>query len=251
MKEFEKNIKPHLEKLSKTMLFKNIDQTHILEILTCLNPKLIHYTKGQLIINEGDSVSNLSIVVSGSVHIQTLDYWGNNNIKAKIGEYEIFGETFACLPHIKANCQASAQSNCTILSLNINTMLTPAKNQDTPNFQAPSNNVPSIKPTNYILNKQMPYYNQLLHNMLNILATKNYMLTQKIDVMNKKTTREKLIEFLTQQSKQKQSKQFTIDFNRQQLADYLAVDRSGLSSEISKLVQEGIIETQRNKFTLL
>ena len=238
MDKFIKNITPHLDKLSHTMLFKGIAPDHILPILTCLSPQLKIYKKDQLIINEGDTVNTLLIVISGSVHIQTLDYWGNLNIKAKIGQYGIFGETFACLDNTKANCQACTQSESTILSLDINTMLYPAKK-------------PNQASTTYDTTTELPYYNQLLHNMLNILASKNYMLTQKIDIMNKKTTRDKLIEFLTQQAKLQGTNNFKIDFNRQQLADYLAVDRSGLSTEISKLVQEGIIQTNRNEFTLL
>lgn len=249
MINFEKKIEPHIDKLANTLLFKGIPSTHILSVLSHLSPQLNYYKKDQLIIDEGDSVSNLSIVIEGSVHIQTLDYWGNINIKAKIGNYGIFGETFACLNDIHANCQASAQTDCTILSLNINSILNVNSTSHTQN-----SNTLQIENPNSLecdTNAELPYYNQLLHNMLNILANKNYMLTQKIDIMNKKTTREKLIEFLTQQSKQHQSNQFTIDFNRQQLADYLAVDRSGLSTEISKLVQEGLIETQKNKFKLL
>ena len=229
MKEFKKNIAPHLDNLANTMLFNSIPQNHILTILTFLSPEIKKYRKDQLIIDEGDTVNSLSIIIEGSVHIQTLDYWGNINIKANIGQYGIFGETFTCLPDIKANCQAIAQSDCVILNLDINTVLQTKESSTS----------------------ELPYYNQLLHNMLNILASKNYMLTEKIDIMNKKTTRDKLIEFLTQQSKLNQSNTFTIDFNRQQLADYLAVDRSGLSTEISKLVQEGLIETKRNQFTLL
>lgn len=215
-----------IQKLAETALFKNISERDIEQILSTLSPDLRSYPKESIIINEGDSISNLSIVISGSVLIQTIDYWGNINIKANISEYEIFAETFACLNSVKANCQVCAQTDCTIMHLNIDSI-----------FQSTTLNQASNT--------------QLLHNLLNILAWKNYMLTQKIDVMNKKTTREKLMEFLAQQSKQQNSSTIKIPFNRQQLSDYLSVDRSGLSTEISKLVHEGVLHVNKNLFTLL
>ena len=214
-----------LHKLSETALFKNIPEINIGQILTSLSPTLHTYKKETIIIDEGDTVKNLSIIISGTVHIEKIDYWGNRNIKAIIREYEIFGETFACLNSVKANCQVIAQTECTIMQLNIDSIL---------DISSSLNN-----------SKE-----KLLHNLLKILASKNYMLTQKIDVMNKKTTREKLMEFLAQQSKEQSSNSIRIPFNRQQLADYLSVDRSGLSTEISKLISEGVIETNKNKFIL-
>ena len=214
-----------LHKLSETALFKNIPEINIGQILTSLSPTLHTYKKETIIIDEGDTVKNLSIIISGTVHIEKIDYWGNRNIKAIIREYEIFGETFSCLNSVKANCQVIAQTECTIMQLNIDSIL---------DISSSLNNTKE----------------KLLHNLLKILASKNYMLTQKIDVMNKKTTREKLMEFLAQQSKEQSSNSILIPFNRQQLADYLSVDRSGLSTEISKLISEGVIETNKNKFIL-
>lgn len=222
-------MKKHLDilnNLSKTTLFKNMNTTDIQELLNFLSTELHTYTKGNIIINEDDSINNLSIVISGAVLIQKIDYWGNVNIKAQINEFEIFGETFAFLNSAKANCQVYAQTDCKILNININSILNNTSNQQ-------------------------PLNNQLLHNLLNIFASKNYLLTQKIDIMNKKTTREKLMEFLTQQSKQQHSNTIKIPFNRQELANYLSVDRSGLSTEISKLTKEGIITAHKNVFTLL
>ena len=214
-----------LKQLSNNPLFKNIPNDSLKELLPFLNPQITYYEKDQILFHEGDHIKNLGIVIKGSLHIETIDYFGNINIKAQIGPGEIFGETFACLNQIKANCQVKAQLNSQIIYLDL---------------------------SKFLKNENENYYSLLfINNLVTLLAKKNYMLTQKIDIMNKRTTRDKLLEFLFQQEKEQGSSTFTIPFNRQQLADYLAVDRSGLSSEISKLIKEGIITADKQIFHLL
>ena len=95
------------------------------------------------------------------------------------------------------------------------------------------------------------FHNTLIRNLLHEIARKNLALNQKIRYMSEKTTRDKLMAYLSDQAKQNHSDTFTIPFNRQALADYLGVERSAMSAEISKLKKDGIIDTQKSTFRLL
>ena len=96
-----------------------------------------------------------------------------------------------------------------------------------------------------------PFHNKLIRNLMHDLAQKALMFHRKIDVISRRTTREKLLSYLNYEARRQGSGSFDIPFDRQGLADYLEVDRSGLSLEISKLRKEGILESRKNHFTLL
>ena len=95
------------------------------------------------------------------------------------------------------------------------------------------------------------FHRQIIYNLMRVVARKNLMFHQKIEITSKRTTREKLLAFLMIQAKKHQSRSFEIAYDRQELADYLQVERSGLSAEISKLRKEGIIDNRKNHFVLL
>ena len=95
------------------------------------------------------------------------------------------------------------------------------------------------------------FHHTLIRNLLGIVAQNNMYLNQKIKYTSRKTTREKLMAYLTDQAKMKGSNDFTIPFNRQELADYLGVDRSALSNELSKMQREGLLQVEKNRFRLL
>jgi CRP-like cAMP-binding protein len=95
------------------------------------------------------------------------------------------------------------------------------------------------------------FHSRIINNLLHVIASKNLMMNQKLEVTSKRSTREKLMAYLMLQAKQKGSSAFTIPFDRQELADYLEVDRSGLSAEIGKLRREGLIECSRSDFTII
>ena len=101
------------------------------------------------------------------------------------------------------------------------------------------------------LSNSCDFHNKLIFNLLKVVAAKNLLFNQKMEITSRRTTREKLLAYLNAQAKQHGSNSFTIPYDRQELADYLEVDRSGLSAEISKLRREGVLESQRSQFTLL
>lgn len=219
-------MKKYMETLKKSILFTDINENEIDHILNCLSSTIKEYKKGDYIIEAGDKISCVSLVLSGKVHIQKDDYWGNQSILTIINESELFCESYACLPDTPVSINAVAITDCTIMFLNLNHIITTCSSSC--NFHV-----------------------RLIHNLLSIIASKNMMLTDKLEHIGQRTTKNKVLSYLSHYCEKSNCASFEIPYNRQQLADYLSVDRSALSNELSKLRDEGIISFNKNKFKLL
>lgn len=211
--------------LKKCPLFSNIKNDQLLSMLHCLKGKILHYQKNQTIFKEGTAATYIGVVLSGQAQIIQIDYYGNRSIITNIGPSQIFGESFACADVSSLPINVIATCDTTILLIDCHRILTTCTHACT-------------------------FHNQIIFNLMKILASKNIFFHQKIEITSKRSTKEKLIAFLLTEAKAHQSDSFTIPYNRQELADYLGVDRSGLSSEISKLHKAGLIESNRNKFRI-
>lgn len=211
--------------LTQSKLFEGIKKEEITEMLSCLLADLREFAKGEYIFRRGDTISDIALLLEGAVHIQKEDYWGNLSILSEINEGELFGEVYACLGNTKMINNAVAVSPVKVLFMDINRILT----------TCPSG---------------CRFHERLIHNLLSAIASKNRMLTQKLEHMSQRTTREKLLSYLSEQSMKAGSSSFEIPFNRQQLADYLSVDRSAMSAELGKMRDDGLLEFQRNHFLL-
>ena len=168
----------------------------------------------------------IGVVLHGSVQISRTDYFGNRSILATVETAELFGESFACAEVAAIPICAEAQTDTTVLLLEFQ------KLADT--------NAPFCG-----------LHGKLIFNLLKITASKNLLLHQKLEITAKRTTKEKLMAYLLLQAKKADSRCFTVPFDRQALADYLEVDRSGLSVEIGKLRRAGVLKCSKNRFELL
>ncbi len=218
-------MKKYLNLLSKSEIFRGIKEDEILTMLNCLSGKIRKYKKGEYIFTVGDRVSSVALILEGSVHIQKEDYWGNLSILNKMSEGDTFGEAYSVLSSNKAENNAVAVADSLILYLDLKKILT-------------------------VCSSLCSFHNQLIMNTYTVLSAKNVSLTQKIGYLSQRTTREKLFSYLSDQSIKAKSTSFTIPFNRQQLADFLAVDRSAMCSELSKMQKDGIISYNKNNFIL-
>ena len=207
-------------------LFQNILPEDIPVMLKRLNAYTKSYRKDEYIKHAGDPADFIGIIETGSIHVLQDEYYGNRNITASISRGSLCGEAFACagIPYLPVDIVAA--EDCTVMFLNGKTLLNTCDNSCT-------------------------FHHTLIRNLLGIVAQKNMYLNQKIKYTSRKTTREKLMAYLTDQAKLKRSNDFTIPFNRQELADYLGVERSAMSAELGKLTKLGILRTQRSHFTLL
>ena len=195
-------------------------------MLSCLGAKTEFFDKKYTIISEGNPAKYIGIVLSGSAQIVQVDYYGNRSILSVIEESEMFAEAFACAETSAIPVTIIADEPCEVMLIDSNHILHTCTNN-------------------------CGFHQQLIFNLMKDLATKTIMFHQRIEITSKRTTREKLLAYLMFQAKKENTNHFAIPFDRQELADYLEVDRSGLSAEISKLRNEGIIENKKNVFTLM
>lgn len=213
-----------LEVIKKSELFENLTDKEIELLFKCLRVTVKDFEKGEYIFNSGEREREIGLVLFGKVHMINEDYWGNRNIICDIVESQIFGEAFACAQQILPVSVVAVQKS-KIMFIDFNRIV------KTCSFSAAMREI-------------------LISNLLVILSKNNIILTSKIEHMSKRNTREKLLSYLSEQAKIFKSSKFSIPFDRQQLADYLCIDRSAMSNELSKLKKEGIINFDKEKFEL-
>lgn len=218
-------MKDYINIIKNSILFKGITEQEINSILVCLSAKYKTYTKEKSIIKLGDKILDIGLILSGSVCIIKQDFWGNRNIVTKLLPTQIFGESYACIAEEIVSVDIIAAENSEILFLNVDKIFN-------------------------ICSSTCKFHSKLIQNLLFTVSEKNIMLTKKLDHMSKRTTKEKLLSYLFEQSLKNNSEEFEIPFNRQQLADYLSVDRSAMSNELCKLRNEGTIAFKKNSFLL-
>ena len=211
--------------LSKSVLFRGTSPEEAEKMLQCLGAEQKSFPKGTVIYHVGDTVQAMGLVLAGSVNIESDDLWGNRSILNHIAAGQIFAETYACIPGEPLMVNVIAGEASEILFLNTGGLL-----QTCPNA--------------------CPYHVKLIRNLLSVTAQKNLSLSQRILDTSSKSIRGRLISYLSYQATKQGSFQITIPFNRQQLADYLSVDRSALSNELSKMQKDGLLSVEKNTFHL-
>ena len=219
-------MKKYFEVLRKCPLFHNIEDEELMHILTCLGAHARHFDKKYTIVEEGNIAKQIGIMLSGSAQITRVDYCGNRSILGEITESDLFCEDFACAEVGAIPVSVVANEKSDVLLVNSDHIL-------------------------HTCEKNCAFHQQMIFNLMKDLATKSVMFHKKIEITSKRSTREKLMAYLAIEAKRAGSNSFDIPFDRQELADYLEVDRSGLSAEISKLRKEGIIESEKTHFVLL
>lgn len=218
-------MKKYLPIMRNARIFGGISENELPAMLKCLGAEMKSFKKGEYIFRIGECISSVALLLEGSVHIQKADYWGNLSILNKVMPGEVFGEAFAVPGSGAMVNDAVASVDCTVLFLDFRRILT-------------------------MCSSSCRFHYQLIQNYFVILADKNRLLTRKLEHMSQRTTREKLLSYLSAQSQIAGSASFVIPFNRQQLADFLAIDRSAMSNELSKMRKEGILEFEKNQFIL-
>ena len=214
------------EIIKKCPLFAEIDDPDLRALINCLMATQKSYSKNEFVFSAGDSAQSVGIIVSGSVHILQEDYWGNRTILANIDSSGLFGEAFSCAETESLPVSALAVEDSEIMLIDYRRIIVTCSSS-------------------------CAFHNRLIKNMIKILAKKNVMLTQKMEIVTYRTTRERLRAYLSLQAIKAGKNRFTIPFNRQQLADFLSVERSAMSAEISRMKADGLIWTEKSEFELL
>ncbi len=211
--------------LSNTPLFHGIKENEISHVLSCLGARERTYRKNETIFRAGDTVHEIGLVESGSVNIIVNFYWGSSNIFGHIEKGMIFAENYAAIPGKELICDVVAAEDSEILFLDLTKLLTTCQHG-------------------------CNYHQRLIHNLLRISAQKSLDLSSRMMHTAPKSIRDRLLSYLSEQAMINGSTRFTIPFDRQQLADYLGVDRSAMSNELSKMQKDGLISFRKNVFIL-
>ena len=207
-------------------LFDGIDLKDLSSMLTCLGARVSNYQKNQVIFREGETAKYVGIVLSGAVQIVREDFYGNRSIVARIEPSELFGESFACAGVSVLPVSVAAAEDSRVMLIDCRRLTVSCTSA-------------------------CSFHSKMIFNLLQVVATKNLIFNQKIEITSHRTTREKLMAYLLMQAKQNKSSSFTIPYDRQALADYLCVDRSAMAVEIGKLRKDGIIACEKSRFELL
>ena len=211
--------------LSNTPLFRGVSPEEVEQMLPCLGASERSFGKDEVIFRAGDTVQSMGLVLSGCVRIENDDVWGNRSILDQLEPGQIFAETYACIPGEPLMVNAVAGAPTQVLFLDAARLLR-------------------------ICPDACPHHAKLIRNLLAVSAQKNLTLSRRIFHTSPKTIRGRLLSYLSYQARRQGSYQFSIPFNRQQLADYLGVDRSALSAELGKMQRDGLLTVEKNRFVL-
>ena len=216
----------NIELLKRSMLFKGMSEQEIIDSLSYLGAKEKMFKRGTRILRAGAKTSCLGMVIQGSITIESNDIWGNRTILSYVGKGQFFAETYSILKDEPLLIDVVANEDSEILFLNIGNVI---GNPDRPGT----------------------LQTKLLMNLLVISSNKNLILSQRSFHTSPKTIRGRVMSYLNTVALQKDRSEFDIPFDRQQLADYLNLDRSALSKELGKMQDDGIIKVRKNHFEIL
>jgi len=207
-------------------LFAGISRSHTKKLLGCLSAVRKRFEKNSFIFAAGEPAEHVGIALAGAVHILREDFWGKRKILTRIEPGGLFGEAFACAGVKSLPVSAAAAEDCEVMLLNSGRLISPCASA-------------------------CAFHTVLINNLMLIMAEKNIALTRKLEHVTQPTTREKLLSYLSEQARIKGSAAFEIPFGREELADYLSVERSAMSAELSRMRGDGLINYKKGHFELL
>ena len=210
----------------RSPLFAGVDTGDFALMLGCIGYHVKEYKKGQIIAFEEETINHVGVVLEGSVDMLKEDVWGNRTMLVRTYPQDIFGETFACGEDTLSVVTFAAAQDCRVLFLSFSRVM-------------------------HTCTHACQFHQRLIENMVRLIARKNRELMRKVEVVSKKTLREKILAYLSIQSQSQGSRRFEIPLGRVEWAEYLNADRSALTRELAKMQEEGIIDYKKNFFEIL
>ena len=207
-------------------LFAGISPEDRKTVLGCIGYHIADYQKGKIVAFEAENIRHVGIVLSGAVDMIKEDFWGNRTMLVRARKNELFGETFAC-----------GEDNLSVVTFVVS--------EDAKILFLPFDRVM------HSCTMACVFHHRLIENMVRVIANKNRDLMRKVEVVSKRTIREKILAYLSLQAQAQNARYFEIPLGRVELAEYLCVDRSALTRELAKMRDEGILDFDRNCFRML
>ena len=221
-----KRLEQYYNQIKNSPVFFGMNDEELKGLLECFNARVRNYEKEEMIIRQRDIISNIYLILDGGVNIEKDSYWGRRIIISRLGKNQNLALSFVGSKNIESSVDAITVKDTLVLILSYEKCTSMCQNACT-------------------------RHKVLINNLFQILSKENIELIQKIENVSQKTIRDKLLTYLSNEAQRKHSNSFDIQFNRQDLADYLNVDRSAMSFELSKLQNEGLIIYNKNHFELL
>ena len=216
----------YIKILKHASLFSGVNDAEISAMLHCLQAQLLTFQKGEYVFREGEHIDKITVLVEGKLLVQHDDFWGNRSIVNIIRVGEMFGEAYVAPESGSLLNDVIAEEDSAVIFFDVRRILT-------------------------VCSTACRFHSMVIQNLFFAISEKNRKLVQKIGHMSKRSTRAKLLSYLSEEAKRQNSSHFTIPFTRQQLADFLCVDRSAMSNELCKMRDEGLLQFDKNQFTLL
>lgn len=215
----------YLRILRRSALFDGIDEAEILSLLGCLGARKESFHKNDYLLHAGETPNGVGLVLAGSVLVVQEDFWGERSLRARRCAGQAFAEAFACLPNVVSDVSVAAAEDGALLWLNVRRIL-------------------KTCPT------ACAHHSLMIRNLVGELAASDLRLNEMVTHLSRRSTREKLLSYFSAEARRQGKTQFTLPFDRQQLADYLSVERSAMSAELSKMQREGLLTRDRSVITL-
>lgn len=214
-----------LSTIRSTPLFSGVSEAELTAMLACLKAEKKDFPKEAFVLRAGDTAESIGLVLTGTVLVIQEDIWGNRNILSKAGLGQTFAAAYACAPGSRLNVSVVAETPVTVLFLNVKRILT-------------------------VCPSACSYHSRIIRNLLGELAGKNLQFSEKLTHVGQRSTRSKIMSYLSAEAQRLGTYELDIPFSRQQLADYLGVERSGLSQELGKMKKDGLLDYRKSHFVL-
>lgn len=214
-----------LSTIRSAPLFSGVSEAELTAMLACLKAEKKDFPKEAFVLRAGDTAESIGLVLTGTVLVIQEDIWGNRNILSKAGPGQTFAAAYACAPGSRLNMSVVAETPITVLFLNVKRILT-------------------------VCPSACSYHNRIIRNLLGELAGKNLQFSEKLTHVGQRSTRSKIMSYLSAEAQRLGTYELDIPFSRQQLADYLGVERSGLSQELGKMKKDGLLDYRKSHFVL-
>ena len=218
-------MKDFLHIIRSAPLFSGVSDTELTAMLACLKAEKKSFPKEAFVLQAEDTAASIGLVLLGTVLVIQEDIWGNRNILSKAGPGQTFAAAYACAPGSRLNVSVVADTPITVLFLNVERILT-------------------------VCPSACSCHSHMIRNLLGELAVKNLQFSEKLTHVGQRSTRSKIMSYLSAEAQRLGTYELDIPFSRQQLADYLCVERSGLSLELGKMKKDGLLDYHKSHFVL-
>jgi len=218
-------MREHFDVLKTVELFSGIGPGEMDDMLDCMGAQIKRYRKGSILLLAGEKPVYVGVVIAGELHIAREDRDGNRSLIAVVGPGHVFAEALCCSGAEESPVTVTAGASSLVMLLKFSRLLSTCPNS-------------------------CVFHTRLIQNMLELISNKNLMLQNRMEIVSLKSVRAKVLLYLDEFTK-KQGNEITIPLNREQLADFLCVDRSALSHELARMKKDGLIDYRKNRFIMI